>query len=84
MTKECAIRFGEYIAENNDHFDKWCRQNNYAHTDAIYGCFAMYPWNARKAISEYRKAFGFTESEYRNWNKDKGWKWGTMGAKVRI
>lgn len=43
MTKECAIRFGEYIAENNDHFDKWCRQNNYAHTDAIYGCFAMYP-----------------------------------------
>ena len=84
MTKECAIRFGEYIAENNDHFDKWCRQNNYAHPDAIYGCFTMSPWNARKAISEYRKVFGFTESEYRNWNKDKGWKWGTMGAKVRI
>lgn len=22
MTKECAIRFCEYIAENNDHFDE--------------------------------------------------------------
>jgi hypothetical protein len=83
MTKMNAIRFGEYIAENNNHFDEWCRQNHYAHTN-MYGAFAMYPLSARKALSEYRKAFGFTESEYRNWNKDWGWHYGTMGAKVRI
>lgn len=83
MTKKCAIYFGEYIAKYNDHFDEWCRQYNYAETN-MYGCFSMYPWSARQAISEYRKTFGFTDSEYHNWNKDWGWKWGTMCAEVRI
>lgn len=83
MTKECAIRFGEYIAENNNHFDAWCRIHGYAHTN-MYGAFTLYPWSARRAISEYRKVYGFTESEYRNWNKDKGWMWGTMCDEVRI
>lgn len=83
MTKDCAIRFGEYIAENNAHFEKWCIGHNYGHIN-MYGMFTLYPWSARKAISEYRKTFGFTEPEYRNWNKDKGWKWGTMSATVRI
>lgn len=83
MTKEFAIRFGEYIAESNDHFDEWCRSHNYAHTN-MYGAFELYPWSARMAVSEYRKEFGFTDEEYHNWNYDWGWKWGYMSNRVRI
>ena len=83
MTKSCAVRFGEYIAENNEHFDTWCREKNYAHTN-MYGGFELYIWSARQAISEYRKTFGFTDAEYRYWNKNYGWHYGYMDAKVRI
>jgi hypothetical protein len=50
----------------------------------MYGAFELYIWSARQAIYEYRKSFGFTDSEYRNWNHDWGWKWGYMHAKTRI
>jgi hypothetical protein len=83
MTKDSAMRFGEYIAENSAHFEEWCKRNHYARTN-IYGMFELHIKTARQAISEYRKAFGFTESEYHNWNKDKGWRWGNMSATVRI
>ena len=83
MTTAVARRFGEFIAEDNEHFDNWCRENNYAHTN-LYGAFEMKPWNARKAIAEYRKTFGFTDGEYRAWNKYKGWHWGYIYADTKI
>ena len=84
MTKTNAVRFGEFIAENNAHFEMWCKTRNYGHIDTIYGHFTLYARTARKAIAEYRKMFGFSDTEYRDWNKTYGWHYGTMCATVKI
>ena len=83
MTRDCAMRFGEYIAQNNNHFDKWCREHGYANTN-IYGGFQMFIDSARKAISQYRKEYGFSKDEYSNWNVDCGWRYGYFSAKVKV